>query len=265
MLHMLLPGSLRQSVSRVSADRAGLTAQPGCGHPQNMCYQVVLVFEALGLGNFKADPVLHLCSSPSLFGVLNVIKSPVYFQPLTNRVAPGAGLREEGTAFSPPPASTRALSCPLIPGLLPPLAVFRSLRVRATPAMPVGRSHPSPLPHQEPRPARLDGNVVRGARTRTEASKGDGMNQGAVLGPRRGRFQRVPASSRWLWAHLEGGSLTPQLPHLHGLSFPTGVPCLPPKQKAGADGGGSKVSLLNLQLLFAIFQNLNSSLQCFLK
>lgn len=185
---------------------------------------IVLVFEALGLGKFKADPVLPLCSSPSLFGVLNVIKSPVYFQPLTNRVAPGAGLRDEGTAFSPPPASTHALSYPLIPGLLPPLAVFRSLRVRAMPAVPVGRSHPSPLPHQEPRPARLDGNVVRGARTRTEASKGDGMYQGAVLGPRRGRFQRVPASSRWLWAHLEGGSLTPQLPHLHGLSFPTGVP-----------------------------------------
>lgn len=29
--------------------------------------------------------------------------------------------------------------------------------------------------------------------------------------------------------------------------------------------GGSKVSLLNLQLLFPIFQNLNSSLECFLK
>lgn len=138
-------------------------------------------------------------------------------------------------AFSQPPASTHALYYPLIPGLLPPLAVFLSLRVRAMPAMPVGHSHPSPLPHQEPRPAYLDGkdgNVVRGARTRTEASKGDGMYQGAVLGPRRGHFQRVPASSRWLWAHLEGGSLTPQLPHLHGLSFPTGVPLSSSKKES---------------------------------
>lgn len=39
------------------------------------------------------------------------------------------------------------------------------------------------------------------------------MNQGAVLGLRRGHFQRVPASSRRLWAPLEGGSLTIQLPH----------------------------------------------------
>lgn len=39
------------------------------------------------------------------------------------------------------------------------------------------------------------------------------MNRGAVLGLRRGRFQRVPARSRWLWARLEGGSLTIQLPH----------------------------------------------------
>lgn len=39
------------------------------------------------------------------------------------------------------------------------------------------------------------------------------MYQGAVLGLRRGHFQRVPASRCWLWAHLEGGSLASQLPH----------------------------------------------------
>lgn len=128
-------------------------------------------------------------------------------------------------ALSQPPAATHTRT--LLRAQSWPPASTCSLpfsQGKAVPAKPVGHSHPSPLPHQEPRPAWLDGNVVRGARTRTEASKGDDMYQGAVLGPRRGHFQRVPASSRWLWAHLEGGSLTPQLPHLHGLSFPTGVP-----------------------------------------
>lgn len=98
------------------------------------------------------------------------------------------------------------------------------------------------------------------------------MNQGAVLGLRRGHFQRVPASSHWLWARLEGGSLKIQLPHRDAWALglcttSTGrgdmcvCPCLPQQRRQGQMGGGSQVSLLSLQLLFPLFQNLNSSLR----
>lgn len=55
------------------------------------------------------------------------------------------------------------------------------------------------------------------------------MNQGAVLGLRRGHFQRVPASSHWLWARLEGGSLKIQLPHRDAWAL--GL-CTTPQDKA---------------------------------
>lgn len=70
------------------------------------------------------------------------------------------------------------------------------------------------------------------------------MNQGAVLGLRRGHFQRVPASSHWLWARLEGGSLKIQLPHRDAWALglcttSTGrgdvcvCPCLPQQRRQG--------------------------------
>lgn len=74
------------------------------------------------------------------------------------------------------------------------------------------------------------------------------MNQGAVLGLRRGHFQRVPASSHWLWARLEGGSLKIQLPHRDAWALglcttSTGrgdmcvCPCLPQQRRQGQMGG----------------------------
>lgn len=68
------------------------------------------------------------------------------------------------------------------------------------------------------------------------------MYQGAVLGLRRGHFQRVPASRCWLWAHLEGGSLASQLPHHAWALLPHRGTLSSSRRKAGANGGGSKVT-----------------------
>lgn len=77
-----------------------------------------------------------------------------------------------GMAFSQPPPSTHTRT--LLPAHSWPLAapvVFLSLRVRAVPAVPVGHSHLSPLPHPGardccvPRSAWLHvEQVVRGAK-----------------------------------------------------------------------------------------------------
>lgn len=92
--------------------------------------------EALWLGNFEADPVLHVCSSPEplCLGVVKIIKIPVYFSvPYLTGLAPGVGgLEDKGEWSSPsllpscllPPRLHTHFTTQSFPGLLLPLVVF---------------------------------------------------------------------------------------------------------------------------------------------